>query len=181
MTPVTPGDEAGSLGSPRPFAPAHPIGYGGAMSLAMQIVYRIRKAVRRLLRLSTRGAQVMVFNPKGEILLVRNSYGPNHLFVLPGGGIGRNETPEAAAAREVKEEVGLDVRRLARVSRHAHRGRAGTVYLFTAEADGAPRSDSFEIEEARFFALDALPPNVSSPVLRRIAERRGERTPDGSW
>ncbi|MFN3388156.1 MAG: NUDIX domain-containing protein [Allosphingosinicella sp.] len=151
--------------------------------MLMQSLYRIRRALLRRLRLRTRGVKVMLFNPAGEILLIRNSYGPSHLFVLPGGGIGRGETPEAAAAREVKEEVGLDVHGLARVSEHfsAAEGKRDTIHLFAGRADGAPRTDSLEIEEARFFPLDALPPNASAATLRRIAEYKGERRSDGSW
>ena len=59
---------------------------------------------------------VMLFNERGELLLIRNSYGRSHLWVLPGGGIGRRETPEAAAAREVREEVAVLHHDLAAVS-----------------------------------------------------------------
>jgi ADP-ribose pyrophosphatase YjhB (NUDIX family) len=153
------------------------------MRLVMQILYRARRLVHRVLRVRTRGAKVMVFNAAGELLLIRNSYGPTHLFVLPGGGIGRRETPESAAAREVKEEVGLEARRLVRVSEHFNgaEGKRDTITLFTALADGAPRIDNLEVEEARFFPLGALPANVSNATLRRIAEHRGERAVDGRW
>lgn len=159
------------------------IGYGGGMSVVMQIAYRLRRALVRRLRLRTRGVKVMLFNDAGEILLIRNSYGPTQTFVLPGGGVRRGETPEAAAAREVKEEVGLEVHKLARVSEHfsAAEGKRDTITLFTGRVAGAPKIDNLEVDEARFFRLGALPPNTSAATLRRIAERRGERTADGSW
>jgi 8-oxo-dGTP pyrophosphatase MutT (NUDIX family) len=153
------------------------------MRLVMQILYRVRKVVFRTFKVRTRGAKVMVFNRAGELLLIRNSYGRTHLWVLPGGGIGRRETPEAAGAREVKEEVGLEVTHLTRVSEHFNgaEGKRDTIYLFTARAEGTPKIDNLELEEARFFGLDALPENISTATLRRIAEYRGERTPDGRW
>jgi 8-oxo-dGTP pyrophosphatase MutT (NUDIX family) len=159
------------------------LGYGAAMRLVMQILYRVRKTLFRICRVRTRGAKVMVFNPAGELLLIRNTYGPTHLWVLPGGGIGRRETPEAAGAREVKEEVGLEVARLTRVSEHFNgaEGKRDTITLFTAHADGTPRIDRLEVAEARFFSLDALPQTVSAATLRRIAEHRRERSPDGRW
>ena len=149
----------------------------------MQILYRVRKTAFRVFRVRTRGAKVMVFNPAGELLLIRNSYGRTHLWVLPGGGIGRRETPEAAGAREVKEEVGLEATELTRVSEHFNgaEGKRDTIFLFTAQADGTPTIDNLEVEEARFFALNALPENVSTATLRRIAEYTEERTPDGRW
>ena len=153
------------------------------MRILMQSLYRVRKTVFRAFRVRTRGAKVMVFNPAGELLLIRNSYGRTHLWVLPGGGIGRKEAPEAAGAREVKEEVGLEVTHLARMSEHFNgaEGKRDTIYLFTARADGVPTVDALEVEEARFFPLQALPENVSMATLRRIAEYRGERFPDGGW
>ena len=149
----------------------------------MQIAFRIRRLFLRLFRVRTRGVKVMVFNRAGELLLIRNSYGPSHLFLLPGGGIGRRESPDAAARREVKEEVGLDLHELTQVSVHSSHaeGKRDTIALFTAVADGAPRPDSLEVEEARFFALDSLPENISDATLRRILERRGERACDGRW
>jgi ADP-ribose pyrophosphatase YjhB (NUDIX family) len=153
------------------------------MGILMQIGFRLRSMVLRRLRIRTRGVKVMVFNARGELLLIRNSYGRTDLFVLPGGGIGRGETPEAAAAREVKEETGLDVADLAFVSRHSSsaEGKRDTIHLFRARAEGEPAADRIEVEEAGFFPLDRLPPAVSSSTLRRIAEHRGERAPDGAW
>jgi ADP-ribose pyrophosphatase YjhB (NUDIX family) len=153
------------------------------MRALMQIGYRVRRFVLRVLRIRTCGVKVMVFNREGELLLVRNSYGRTDLFVLPGGGIGRSETPEAAASREVREETGLAVERLAFVSRHLSRaeGKRDTIHLFRAEADGEPVADSREVEQARFFPLDRLPQCVSASTLRRIAEHRGEAAPDGLW
>lgn len=149
----------------------------------MQFLHKLRRLALRLLRVRTRGVKVMLFNDKGELLLVRNSYGQTHLYLLPGGGIGRRETPEAAAAREVKEEVGLEVRQLAPVSSHfsAAEGRRDTIHLFSAKTEGEPVPDYTEVLEAVFFPLDRLPSRVSAATLRRIAEHRGERQPDGSW
>jgi ADP-ribose pyrophosphatase YjhB (NUDIX family) len=157
--------------------------YAGVVGFVMQILYRARRLVHRAFRVRTRGAKVMVFNQAGELLLIRNSYGRTHLFVLPGGGIGRRETAERAAAREVREEVGLEVRRLVRVSEHYNgaEGKRDTISLFTAVADGAPRIDRLEVEEAGFFPLDNLPASISKATLRRIAEYRGERARDGRW
>jgi 8-oxo-dGTP pyrophosphatase MutT (NUDIX family) len=153
------------------------------MRRLLHLGYSIRRFVLRRLRIRTRGVKVMLFNDAGELLLIRNSYGKRHLFVLPGGGIGRRETPQAAAAREVREEVGLQVRDLVPVSVHlsSGEGKRDTIYLFEARADGAPLADGREVEEARFFSLDALPGSVSAATLRRIAEMKNGSTPDAAW
>ena len=148
----------------------------------MQIAHKARAALLRRLRLRSRGVKVMVFNDRGELLLIRNSYGRTDLYLLPGGGVGWFETPAAAALREVKEEVGLEVHGLAQVSTHfsTHEGRRDSIHLFRASCDGEPAIDGLEVEEARFVRLDNLPANVSPATLRRIAEHRG-RPPSPAW
>jgi NADH pyrophosphatase NudC (nudix superfamily) len=44
---------------------------------------------------------------EGQIVLVRNSLWPKGMFSLVTGYLERNETPEEAVVREVKEELGL--------------------------------------------------------------------------
>ena len=44
---------------------------------------------------------------QNEIILVRHWY--NTLWVMPGGGIKKHETPEQAAVREIKEELGIEI------------------------------------------------------------------------
>jgi hypothetical protein len=48
------------------------------------------------------------------------------------------------------------------VSTHffASDGKRDTIYLFRARAVGRTKHDNFEVEEARCFAMDALPPNI---------------------
>jgi len=149
----------------------------------MQILYRVKSGLLRRLRWRTRGVKVMVFNEAGELLLIRNSYGATHLYVLPGGGIRPFERPAAAAAREVREEVGIAVERLAPLSTYISEaeGKRDTVHLFTGFTDAAPRPDGVEVEEASFFPLDRLPEAVSAATLRRIAEHRGKRPVGTAW
>ena len=146
-------------------------------------LYRLQRLGWRLLRPRTRGVKVMLFNAAGELLLVRHSYGRTDQYMLPGGGVRPLERPEAAAVREMREELACALEALAFISVHAatQEGKRDTVHLFRARVAGEIRADGVEIEEARFFALDALPPGASPATLRRIAEHRGERTPDGSW
>jgi ADP-ribose pyrophosphatase YjhB (NUDIX family) len=153
------------------------------MRTLIQVGYRARRLFLRLLRIRTRGVKVMVFNRVGELLLVRNSYGDTQAFVLPGGGIGRREPPEAAAAREVREETGLDIAELRFVAAYGSRreGKRDKIDLFRAVADGAPLADGVEVAEAAFFGLDALPAGVSPATLRRIRELRGEQPLAALW
>ncbi|MCX5381504.1 NUDIX hydrolase [Streptomyces sp. NBC_00091] len=56
-------------------------------------------------------ANVLFTDGAGGVLLVRPGYGEPDRWLLPGGGVDSDlgETPRAAAAREVREEIGLDL------------------------------------------------------------------------
>jgi ADP-ribose pyrophosphatase YjhB (NUDIX family) len=153
------------------------------MKSVIQMLYGCRRALIGLLRLRTRGVKVMLLNDKGELLLIRNSYGNSQVFVLPGGGIRPFEAPAAAAMREVREEVGVEVERLMPLSVHQSRaeGKRDTIHMFIAYTAAAPKPDGVEVAEACFFPLDALPQTVSAATLRRIGEFSGERPVETAW
>lgn len=153
------------------------------MSRALDLAYRLQRQVWQLFRPRTRGVKVMLFNDRGEILLIRNNYGRSDQFVLPGGGVRPWETPSAAARREVQEELGCDAHDLRPMSTHWSdaEGKRDTIFLFSAIAAASARPDGIEVAEASFFALGQLPPNVSPATLRRIAEHSGDQSMDGPW
>lgn len=153
------------------------------MRPVLNFLFRVQKLVWKVFRPRTRGVKVMLFNPGGEILLIRNSYGRSDQFLLPGGGIRPFEAPERAARREIREEVGCTLSELALVSTHFTRaqGKRDTIYLFTALSRDEPVIDNFEVEEARFFPLTDLPSAISPATRRRIGEHIGTRTADGTW
>jgi 8-oxo-dGTP pyrophosphatase MutT (NUDIX family) len=149
----------------------------------LNLLYRLQRLLWRLFRPRTRGVKVMLFNHAGEIVLIRNSYGRSDLFLLPGGGIRPFETPAAAAAREVKEELGCGVADLAFVATYfsTAQGKRDTIHLFRARAVGPARADGVEVAEARYFPLDRLPPNTSPATARRLAEHRGASQASAAW
>ena len=75
--------------------------------LGLRVVYQLLRLVWFVLRPKHRGALVAVWHD-GRVLLIRNSY--RQLLSFPGGGVRSNELPAEAAARELHEEVGIDVR-----------------------------------------------------------------------
>ncbi len=153
------------------------------MPRLLPILYGAKAWLWRLLRVRTRGVRVMLFSPTGELLLIRHSYGRSDLFLFPGGGMRPWETPEQAARREVREEVGCTLGGLSLVSTHysTAEGKRDTVWLFSAFTSDEPKPDGREVSEARFFPLDALPPTLSPATRRRLDERAGRRKADGSW
>jgi ADP-ribose pyrophosphatase YjhB (NUDIX family) len=153
------------------------------MRIVMNLLYHVRRSLLGLLRLRTRGVKVMVFNPRGELVLIRNSYGRSDLFVLPGGGIRPFEPPEKAAVREIREEIGLDIDQLALLSTHCStaEGKRDTIYLYKARATGLPQVGGVEVEEAGFFPLDCVPSTTSAATRRRIAEFLGSAPASSGW
>ena len=159
------------------------LSYCSLVRALLQIGHTLRRFVIGVLRLKTTGVKVMVFNESGEILLILNSYGNRDQYLLPGGGVGRGESPAAAAVREVHEELGLRLRDAEPVWTYESNaeGKRDTIHLFKVVTSEQPRIDDREVIEARFFALDGLPPIVSPATRRRIAEIKGERPFDARW
>ena len=153
------------------------------MRAVIQLAYRLRRAVHGALKIRTTGVKILLFNHAREVLLIRNSYGNSGQFLLPGGGVGRGEHPADAAVREVQEELGMIAEQVEHVWTYQStgEGKRDTIHLFRAFAFGPIRIDGLEVVEARFFALDSLPENVSPATLRRLGEVNGERTYDGRW
>ncbi len=116
---------------------------------------------------------MFVSDLEGRLLLVRHSYGPGG-WALPGGGMGPGEEPLAAAAREVREEVGCVLESLRVLERieETISGSPHTAWLVTGVTRDYPRPDRREVIEARFFPLHSLPEPQSALTRARIAAQR---------
>lgn len=144
----------------------------------LPLAHRIRHRWRRWRRQPLRGCAVVITNPAGEILLLRHSYGPD-VWALPGGGIGRGEAPEAAARREIAEELGLRLGALHLLAQAEEEisGSPHTAFVFTASTPKAPAPDRREVIEARFFASDTLPEPLGRITRSRLALWRAHAQP----
>ena len=128
-----------------------------------RVAYRVAhaglRAYWRVARPHTRGVKCVV-REGDSVVFVRHAYGDRRQWELPGGGIKRGEDPRDTAAREAREELGLDLddwRALGSVEAYGY-GKRTTVICFEGRpADRALTIDHGEIEEARWFAL-ADPP-----------------------
>jgi len=112
----------------------------------------------------------MLFDDNERILLLEHVFRADEGWGVPGGFINKAENPEAALRRELREEIGIeidDVRMI--LSRTLGTLRQVEIY-FRARVIGDPKPSSFEIKSAQWFALDQLPPDLSSDQ-RRLIER----------
>ena len=122
-------------------------------------------------RARVNGVQCVISRDE-DVLLVRHSYGDRRRWELPGGAIKRNEQPLDAAVREVREELGIEVRdwrALGDVTVHVD-GRHGTLRCFGTRVDAFdPQIDRVEIEELAWFHRDALPARRGLHVATVVA------------
>ncbi len=155
--------------------------------LAYRLGFRAARLWWRLRRPAYDGAAVAVWLG-GRVLAVQPSYRANPSW--PGGGIRRGEEPREAARRELREQLGLDVRPddlvLARemVVDWDFRRERVRVFELRLRAEPVLRIDNRKIVAARFVEPQAL---LAGPVLPPFvrahlgaARPDGRRTPTGA-
>ena len=95
----------------------------------------------------------------GRLLLVRRNLEP-HIgeWSFPSGYVDAGEVLEEAAARETKEETGLDVRIERLLGAWSTRGERVVFLAYAARVTGGRIQVGWECQEVRLFPADALPP-----------------------
>lgn len=108
------------------------------------------------------GMLAVVVDEEGRILLFRHTYRPFAPWGLPSGWLRSDEDIHDSMSREIREETGLEVDfcEVMRVD-VGSRPRRIDVWLRYRAREGMPRA-SAEVDEVRYFALDALPPLIAS-------------------
>lgn len=145
-----------------------------------------RPAVRtwaRLTRGMTLGVRGLVTDAEGRVLLIEHTY--VHGWHLPGGGVDRGETAEAALARELVEEAGVRaVGRPRLVSFHDNGAKfpGDHILLYrVTEWEPVTATSRGEIHRVGFFPRRELPEGVSPGTRRRLAEVFGGAAVDPRW
>ena len=127
---------------------------------------------RRLVRLGqtrfTVTAGGMIFDDQGRILLLEHVFRPDSGWGIPGGFLGRNEQPEEGLRRELREEIGIEVEDVSFLFVRTLKRPGQVEIYFRARAIGTPKVSSFEIKKAEWFAVDALPEELSKDQKRLI-------------
>jgi ADP-ribose pyrophosphatase YjhB (NUDIX family) len=140
---------------------------------ASRLITAMLKPFWRMRRGMTLGAQGVVVDGDGRILLVRHSYRPGWFF--PGGGVEWGETIEAALARELGEEVGVTLTAPAELhgmfSNFANfKGDHIAVFIVRHWTRRENYHRPVEIAEAAMFDLQHLPERIDPGTRNRLAE-----------
>lgn len=117
-------------------------------------------------------AVIILINKGEEVLLARGPHFTPGMYSVIAGFVEPGESLEEAAVREIQEEVGLNVRDLCYFGSQPWPFPHSLMIAFTAaHASGEIRVDPRELEDARWFRFDQLPP-LPGPlsVSRRLIE-----------
>jgi 8-oxo-dGTP pyrophosphatase MutT (NUDIX family) len=146
-----------------------------AYRLMYRLAYKLMKAYWKARRPLKHGALVAIWH-EGRVLIVKNSY--VDYYSLPGGYVKRGERAWEAAARELREELALDVdpKELALEVDVTHdwEGRRDHVVIFDLHLDYAPavQVDNREVVAAEFLTPEQALARKLFPPLRKHVEQR---------
>lgn len=144
----------------------------------MRVFRRLPRPVRRLVVRAmtpsyTVGAVAVLSRPDGRLAFVQQRHSPG--WALPGGLMDKGESPAECLARELMEELGVELDPAALpvpfASVNSHVRRVDVVFRVDAPAGTVlVGADGIEVSRTGWFALDALP-ELSEPtyeILRGV-------------
>jgi len=115
-------------------------------------------------------AGAVIFNDEGHVLLLKHSFRAGSGWGIPGGFLEAGEHPEQALRRELREEIGLEVRHVEIFTARSFKRPQQVEILFRCRASGPVKPQTIEIEQAQWFSVHSLPaglPNDQRVLIER--------------
>lgn len=110
---------------------------------------------------------------RNKVLLVRRQIAEGSLsWQFPAGKVEPGETPERAAERETREEVGLDVRARQILGRRTHPVTGRKMVYVACDADGGTASlvDTDELDAMDWCPIDQVEARLTAGVFQPVLE-----------
>ena len=132
---------------------------------------KVRRWTMRLTntRFAVTAAGVVV-DDRGHVLLLKHAFRPGSGWGLPGGFINAGEQVENGLARELREEVGLQLQSARLLTTRVFKQPTQIEIVFLCRASGQARPRSMEISKLEWFAPNNLPeslPQDQKELIRR--------------
>jgi 8-oxo-dGTP diphosphatase len=148
------------------------------VELAGKLWRRLPKRARRWGMLLTESrftvtAGAVITDQTGRVLLLKHRFRAGSGWGIPGGFLHPREQPEEALRRELREEIGLEIRDLRIAFVRSLRSYNQVEIIYCCRAENQLHSPSHEIIQAVWFAPDAFPPELSDDqrgLIRRALE-----------
>lgn len=147
-----------------------PFRYGASRELARTPIFSLHEheaehprtgSVRPYVRIDAPDwVNMIALTPAGELVLVRQWRHGTQRFELemPAGAVEPGETPEQAAARELREETGYEAERIVRLGDVAANAAYQTNRCYTVLAEGCRRIGDLILDEGEDIEVVLLTP-----------------------
>jgi 8-oxo-dGTP diphosphatase len=113
-------------------------------------------------------AGAVITDDRGRVLLLKHRFRPGSGWGIPGGYIDKGEQPEDALRRELREEAGLELEKVAVLTTRTFKRPQQVEIVFACRAVGDPDQLNYEIQKAEWFSADQLPESLPKDQVELV-------------